>query len=114
MCPRCDPRAAGYVRADGRLALSNGRIVANVVPDDERRRKLEAAKAQEDALKAEALVLREPEIMCSLCGTKPAARQCTNCGEPYCIRCYNSCAHAGARGRGGRGRGCRGRAGRGC
>mmetsp|Transcript_26383 Transcript_26383/g.39144 ORF Transcript_26383/g.39144 Transcript_26383/m.39144 type:complete len:1064 (+) Transcript_26383:160-3351(+) len=74
-----EPPAVGYTKSDGQLVLENGKIVDP--PDTSGKGKRLAGQ----------------EHLCVECVTRVAIRQCNECGDGFCTKCYKETHASGSR-----------------
>jgi hypothetical protein len=74
-----EPPATGYTKADGRLVLCTGLTIEDP-----------AVVAEEEAQK------RQADRICVECAKRVAIRNCLQCGDKFCTKCYRA-THLGAR-----------------
>ena len=73
-----NPNRRGYIKADGRLVLANGEIIVDP-RNNNKSSKLDGAK------------------LCSECDERIAIRQCNECGDQFCTKCYKTAHMTGSR-----------------
>lgn len=75
------PPASGYVKTDGQLMLSTGKVIedplTNLTPEEKKARLMEK--------------------LCSECEDRNATRKCDQCGDKFCATCYIETHKQGAR-----------------
>lgn len=81
-----EPSKSGYTKSDGMLVLTSGEIIEDPLVNLEENSEVDAVREQ-----------KKQNRLCSECAQRVAIRNCSECGDKFCTKCYKATHATGAR-----------------